>query len=143
VGYVLNLAVATMVLSGLLFAAGSVVESQSRLVVEDELDVIGNRVAAGLMEADRLVQVGSDVGDPTVEVRIDVPSRVGNTRYTVDVDDAADEFVLRSADPEVTIRVSYLAETDVRVAGGAISPGEESIVVEYDPAASELVVTDG
>ena len=57
-GYSLNLVVATLVVKGVLIAAGSLVESQRDQAARAELNVVGERLVADLETADRLAQIG-------------------------------------------------------------------------------------
>jgi hypothetical protein len=137
VGYALNLVIATIILGGVLIAAGGAVEDQSRTVIRQELTVVGHRLAAELMQADRLARVG-ELGrePPEVVVRTTLPRRVAGTTYTISVSDG--ELRLRSADPEVTVTVEFVSETSVTPA--TVDGGSVRIV--YDPGERAMEVSE-
>lgn len=146
VGYVLTLAISAIILSALLVAAAGAVDGQKRTVVRDQLDVVGNRLAADIAGADRLGATAradidatvdetptdpSEAGTATVAIRIDLPRRIAGTSYVIEIDDAASgdpTLVLRVTDPDVVVSVPLRLRTEiepVRVAGGPV-------VVEYE-----------
>ncbi|WP_331232911.1 DUF7266 family protein [Natronorarus salvus] len=120
VNYVLTLLIATVLLGGLVMAAGGVIESQSNNSVHDELGVIGERLAADIESADRLRAAGGE--DTSVSVRSDLPNRVSGTSYTIEVNGDEETITLGSQNPEVTVRVSFAVENveSTRVRGGAV-----------------------
>ena len=120
VNYVLTLLIATVLLGGLVVAAGGVIESQSNNSVHDELGVIGERLAADVESADRLRAAGGE--DANVSVRSDLPNRVSGTSYSIEVDGEDGEITLSSQRPEVTVTVSFTAEDvgSTQVRGGAV-----------------------
>ena len=133
VNYVLTLLIATVLLGGLVMAAGGVIESQSKNSVHDELGVIGERLAADVESADRLRAAGGE--DANVSVRSDLPNRVSGTSYTVEVNGEDEEITLSSRSPEVTVTVSFTAEDveSTQVRGGDLvttSEGEDLEVRE-------------
>ena len=105
--YVLTLAITTLLISGLLFATGSVLENRRDAVTRSELRVVGEQVSSDLATADRMVQAGGT----TVAVRADVPGYVGGSRYTVSLNESSRELVLRTTDPPVTVRVPVVNRT--------------------------------
>lgn len=135
VGYVLNVGVATLLISGLLIGGASLVESQEERTVRGELDVIGNRVAADLETADRLHRSANG----TATLRSPLPERVAGTPYEIRVvgtaTGAAVELVAQS--PRITRRVPIANET--RLVETTVSGGD--IVIEASEGTLE--VTDG
>jgi len=79
-GYSLNLVVATLVVTGVLIAAGSLVESQRDQAAKAELSVVGERLVADLETADRLARSADD-GHVSVETTL--PTRIAGTPYDV------------------------------------------------------------
>ena len=79
-GYSLNLVVATLVVTGVLIAAGSLVESQRDQAARAELNVVGERLVADLETADRLARSADD-GHVTVDTRL--PTRIAGSPYDV------------------------------------------------------------
>lgn len=135
VGYVLNLAVATLLVTALLTAAGGFVDDQHDRVVRSELRVIGERIAADLATADRLARA-SDGG--TVRVTIDLPPRVAGTPYRIRVDGASEQIVLSTRNPTMTVRIPFESETGVE----SVTHDGGRVIVVYDGSAP-LEVRDG
>jgi hypothetical protein len=81
VGYVLNLGIATILVSGLLISGGGLVDDQRERTARSQMDVIGNRIAADLETADRLLRTGNG----SVTIRSDLPPTVVGSQYQVDV----------------------------------------------------------
>jgi len=135
--YTLSLAIASILVSGLLIAGGNFVESRQEQVIRDELEVIGQQVASDIARVDRLVVAADD--DPTVNLDHTFPARVSGTGYRVSVDPAADELTLESTAPEVSVTVSLTTRTALgdSTAGGGV------ITVFYDESSDQLEVRDG
>lgn len=129
VTYALNLVIATVLIAGLLTVTADVVEDRREGAIRSELSVVGNRVAADLMSADRLAQAGTD---PDVRIETTLPRRVAGTYYTVTVAAEPDDphLLLRSGDPEVVVTVPFRNET--AVANGTVAGGDVSIVLDDD-----------
>ncbi|NIB99062.1 hypothetical protein [Halobacterium sp. R2-5] len=131
-GYVLNVGVAAILVTMLLFSAGSLVETQRDRAVETELRVVGDRVAADLAAADRLARA-SDGG--SVEYVVEAPPNVAGLRYDVAVNESGDDtVVLDRARSDVTITVEY--HTEVPVENATVSGGD--FVVVYDGSRLEV-----
>lgn len=134
-GYVLNLGVATLLVTVLLLSAGTLVEDQRDRATDTELDVIGGRLAADLAAADRLARTD----DPTtVRVEADTPARVAGSYYRIRVN-ASGELVLHAHQPDVQVVVPFETTTDV--APSTVDGGELAVV--YHPGNDTLEVTDG
>jgi len=142
-GYVLALAISTLLVTGLVVAGGGFVEDQREQVIQQELNVIGQHLASNLEKADRLASSGSS---PVVAINQTFSSQVTGTTYNVglvEADPTAGEpaqIELSSARPEVstTVNVTTLQATvdgDSATNGGAIS-------VQYDSSTDELVIDD-
>lgn len=128
VGYAMNLALMTILLSGLFIASGGLIESERERTASDELDVIGQRIAAELMAADRLVTASDD---PTVEITLDLPDRVAGSGYTVTVEE--DHLVLVATDVDVETTVRFTApvrETQVSSGNLEITLDDKLVVTE-------------
>jgi len=137
VGYVLALAIATALVSGLLIAGGGFVSDRRADVVEQELTVIGQQVATNIEKADRLV-TASD-GSTTVNVNQTFPRDVTGTTYDLEVVEQSEPIVrLESSRPEVSVEVSIFNQTDV----GASNASGGPISVRYDDSDDELVIDD-
>lgn len=81
-GYSLNLVVATLLVTGVLVAAGSLVDSQRDQAARAELDVVAERFVANLETADRLAR-STDDGEIAVEATL--PTRIAGSTYEVAV----------------------------------------------------------
>ena len=133
-GYVLNLGVATLLVTILLLSAGTLVEDQRDRATETELNVVGERVVADLAAADRLARTN----DPSaVRVEADVPVRVAGSYYTVRVNESG-EVVLDADRSSVEVVVPF--ETVTAVESSTVDGGDLAVV--YDPGNDTLVVTD-
>ncbi|MFW5905222.1 MAG: DUF7266 family protein [archaeon] len=122
-GYSLNLLVATLLVTGLLIAAGALVDSQRDQMSRAELQVVGERLVANLETADRLARTGND-GHVTVESTL--PSRVAGSSYRVAIvaDGNDSRVVLRSESPENRVVVPINNETPINPSnhsGGSLS----------------------
>jgi hypothetical protein len=135
-GYVLNLGVATLLVTILLLSAGTLVEDQRDRATETELDVVGERLVSDLAAADRLARTN----DPsTVRVEADVPVRVAGSYYTVRVNESGSgDVVLNAGRPDVRVVVPF--ETATEVEFSTVDGGDLAVV--YDPGNDTLVVTD-
>ena len=127
VGYVLNFAIASILVSGLLIAGGGLIERQTEQVTEDELSVIGHQLADDISSADRLAQAG-DVSN--LSIRSDLPQRTAAGGYTVNVtaDGNDGEIVLRTNAPEVVVTVPFRVQSSL--SGGTLEGGP--VRIEYD-----------
>jgi hypothetical protein len=140
VNYALNLVVAMLLIGGVLTATGGMVEDRRESAARTELSVLGERIAADLMAADRLAVVGSEdpAADPTVAVEVSLPDRVAGSRYEVTVDPASSEVVLRADKVDVTVRVGFHQQT--AVAATTVRGGNLRIV--FDASSDQLVVSE-
>lgn len=133
-GYVLNLGVATLLVTMLLLSAGTLVEDQRERAVRTELQVVGERVAADLAAADRLARA-SDGG--TVRFAIDTPRRVAGASYEIRVNETGNEAVVLVADrPNVEVSVSFGTQTPVE----GVTERGGSLVATYDVGNDTLEV---
>jgi hypothetical protein len=123
-GYVLNVGVAAILVTMLLFSAGSLVETQRDRAVETELRVVGDRVAADLAAADRLARASDD---GSVRYAVEAPSSVAGFGYDVHVNESG-SVVLNADRSDVTITIEFQTETPVENA--TVSGGD--FVVVYD-----------
>lgn len=142
-GYVLTLVITAVLVSGLLVGTGQYVDGQRERVVDRELSVLGERVAARTADADRMVRAGD--GTEAVRVRVDLPRTVAGGSYRVAVSDpsgatgtpAAHDITLTSGDQSVTVRV----RTGTDVETGTLAGG--NLVIAYDPASGRLTFESG
>ena len=129
VNYVLTLAITTLLMTGLLFATGNIIEDRRDSATRSELRVVGERVATSLVAADRLAQ-----SEPTdVLVETDAPERVAGLPYTVSLNATSQQIVLETADTGVVVRVPF--ENRTAVADSSASGGSVRVVLT-DPGGS-------
>lgn len=136
-GYVLMLAVASLLVVGLLVAGGDFVKDQREQVIRSELEVVGQQIAGDITAADRLVE-SSDTGTPLeVEISQQRPGDVTGSTYNVHLVEQKDPHLkLNSTRPEVSVTVEFQNTTNIgesKVKGG-------DIAVVYDTSEDELVI---
>lgn len=135
-GYVLNLGVATILVTMLMLSAGTLVEDQRERAVRTELQVVGERVVADLAAADRLARASDD---GTVRFAIETPPRIAGSSYEIRVNETGTEHLVLVADrPNVEVRVAY--QTQLPVESATVRGGE--LVVTFDGADDTLEVDD-
>lgn len=134
-GYVLTLAIALVLVGGLFVAGGEFLEDERKQVVRQELEVIGQHLAANVEMADRLVQAGDDTS--TVTLNRSFPERVTGTTYRVELVSGSDPTLrLNATDPEVSVEIEIDNTTSLR--RSTATGGDVSVV--YDPSTDELVI---
>lgn len=121
VGLTLNLAVATLLVTGLLIGAGDLVDDRQDAATREELRVVGQRIAANIEEADRMAGAGGS----EVRVATSLPDRAAGTAYVITVDGTvgARRVVLTSESTGVTVSVPFRSSTPVEtvtVSGGPV-----------------------
>lgn len=143
-GYILNLAVATLVVTGILIAGGDLVDDQREQTVRTELEVIGHQVAADLVAADELAAT-ADAGD-TVEVRRNLPRDVAGRTYQIEFvpgGGSDPHLLLRPTGSDVVVRVDLDLETEL---AASTVDGREIVIryadVDGDPAIELEVQND-
>lgn len=135
--YVLVIFMVSLLVSGLLFGFSEIVLEQREQTVRSNLEAAGHRIAGGIATTDRL-----GTSESTATVTIDLSSEVVQSQYFVTIQTQGGDptVVLKSWDPEVTVRVGLETETPVRettVRGGPIT-------IRYDQDDDVLeVVQDG
>ncbi|WP_134672002.1 DUF7266 family protein [Halorussus marinus] len=139
VTYTMAIAVTTVLVSGLVIAAGSAVSDQRERAVRNELGVVGERLAAELEGADRLV------ADREAELRLRTthPARLAGARYTVALVagpsgpcDRSPCLALNASNPETSVTITLANATPVR--STAVSGGD--VVVAYEPENGTLAL---
>ena len=109
VNYVMSLAITTLLISGLLMSTGDVVGDRRESVVRGELEVVGERISAGIETADRLARTGAT----EVTLEVSAPRRVGGMSYSISVDGANRVVTLETRDPDVIVEVPFRNRTNV------------------------------
>ena len=134
IGYALTLGVASLLITGLLIAGGGFLQNQREVTTETELEVIGEQVSADIASADRLSASDAD----EVNITRSLPDSVTGSQYTISVRTSPQTHLeLRSADPEVTVRVD-VAVHETSLAATDIDGG--NIQVSYNQTSDELVL---
>ncbi|MFO7926583.1 MAG: DUF7266 family protein [Halobacteriota archaeon] len=138
VGYVLNLAVASILISGLLVAGGGLIESQTKQVTADELAVAGQQLAEELSSADRLARAGESAVPSELSLESDLPARTASGGYSIEIEHADSEgtIELRSASPEVSVVIPFRSETDVE----SVAVDGGPVWIEFEYTSEQLVV---
>lgn len=143
VNYVLSLAIVAALIGGLILSATAFVDGQRDRVADDQLRVLGDRLAGTLVDVDAVVQSPDDTSVGSVAVTRPLPDRVAGEPYRIDVSVAGTDpyrVTLRlwvpGGDPDVTV----VARSTTPVTGSTVDGG--AVVVRYDGGADEVVVED-
>ncbi len=132
--YVLSLAIATLLITGLITASTGFVTTQREVVVREELEVIGQHLASNVEQADRMANASE--GSATVYVNQTFPDAAARSQYDVRLSESRDQLVLNSTSPERTVRINISTTAELREStadGGTIT-------VRYDDSSDELVI---
>ena len=142
VGYVLTLAISTLLLSGLFVAGGSFVETQRERAAQGELTVVGERIAADLGTVDRLAADTASGGDLTVDRPLTLPDRVSGTGYRIRIaaSDTRGTIVLESDGTDATVEVPFRTSEDVGVRNATVDGG--NLRIWWDSDGGEVVVSE-
>ncbi|WP_435096087.1 DUF7266 family protein [Halarchaeum sp. P4] len=130
VGYVLNIGIALLLVTGLLIAASGYVADQRERAVRTELQVVGDRFVSDLSTADRLATVGDG---RYVAVHATLPPRAVGRHYTVHVGDVGSpggEVYVRLVAPQADVTVERTVHLDTAVTNTTRSGGSLRIVVD-------------
>lgn len=134
--FALSLAIAAILITGLIAAGGTYVNDQRTSTIRTELHVVGQQVISDLNTADRLARTTTG----TASVEQTLPRRVAGSPYTVEVVAAPEPYlVLSTRSPSVTVEINVTNQTEVApsvVAGGPVE-------VRCTGACDVLEVTDG
>ena len=145
VGYVMTLAISTLLLSGLFVAGGSFVETQRERAAQGELTVVGERIAADLGTVDRLVATAESRENLTVDRPLRLPDRVSGTGYRIRIaaNGTQGTIALESEQTDATVEVPFRTSEDVAVRNTTVDGGNLRISWESDAAPEgELVVSE-
>lgn len=122
VNYVLSLAITAVLISGLLFATANIMEDRQETVLRGELDVVGERISAGIETADRLHRTGAE----EVILEVAAPDRVAGEGYAIEVNASRRVVILETADPAVVVEVPFNNET--AVVSSTVTGGDVDVV---------------
>ena len=137
-GYVLSLAIASILISGLMLATAGFVEGQREQVIRSELEVVGQTLIADTEGADRLAAAV----DGPVTVRSTLPRRVGSSAYAIEIrSDGYDgqvgngqTVVLSAASVDVSVTLRIV--TNTTLVASSVDGGE--LVVVSDGSTLEV-----
>lgn len=122
-GYVLTLGITALLISGLLIGVTGVVDDRRTQTDRATMEIVGQRIAANLMSADRLAET-----DPEqLVVAVDLPNRLSQSGYTVEVNGSAEQLTLRVDGGRASATVSFVTTTTVR--DGTVRGGNLRIVL--------------
>ncbi|MFP9190372.1 DUF7266 family protein [Natronosalvus vescus] len=134
--HVLTIAITTVLISGLLISAGSLLAGETDRSAQRSLDTIGERLSGEISSVERLAADGEA---ETVRLTVEHPSMVASERYTVtlynstDSDVCADDAPLLTGDTncmhlqtqsgsvDVYVPVTADVDDESSVAGGTIT----------------------
>ncbi len=138
VGYVLNLAVASLLLAGLFIAGGSFVQNEREQAVRGELTVVGERVVSDLMTVDRLVAGSNHPDELVVERNAEYPARISGSSYVVTVDPTDSVVELEHPRTDVTITIPFRVSSDLE----ATSVPGGNLEIRWDAEAERIEVIE-
>ena len=133
VNFVLTLAITTALISGIILAAGSLVDGTQKQTTRDGYTVAGNRVIAGLQSADRLAASGAD----TVSLTVDLQEEVAGTQYTITINNSSTPATVTVSGVSNDQAVTLPLHTRTPVHAGTVKGGD--VIVSTD-ATGKLTV---
>ena len=139
VGFVLILGVASLLVTGLLVATGDFMDNQRQETIRDEMEVLGQQIAADIAASDRMVRAGGE----TARIERPLPERITGVTYQITVTPGAGGLTtirLSTQDPSVSAEVSVRTTTPV-ASTTTVNGGDVAIV--YDAATGQLEVQNG
>ena len=145
VGYVIAIAITTVLLAMLISATTDFVRVQQHSVVETEMNIVGQDLADHLTDSDRLVRMyGAD--ETTLNRHVSLPSDLAGAQYAITVDEveatephAGDHtyrLQLRTNSPVADEEVYFVSKTDIEPT--TVNGGDLRIV--YDESEDKLVI---
>lgn len=132
VSHIMTIAITAILISGLMFGAGSLLEGEKDRSAGQSLETIGERLSGEIASVDRLA--GNETENLTVTV--DHPRTVSGSQYTIDLenDDCSAPLVdgqclvLTSHGGDVEVGVPVRTDADLE---GSVTGG--TLVIEYEP----------
>lgn len=141
VSYTILIVLSVTLTTGLVLGTNSLVGDQRERVVHEQLEVVGERLAATLTTADRLA--ATDSNPDTLAITRQFPNRVAGSQYRLKISSSGSRssIVLESrGDNEVTASVSVKFQSVSGLREKTINGGH--LTVEYDTSSDELVITN-
>jgi hypothetical protein len=123
--FALSLLIAGLLLSMVMMATKSLVDSQKDQTVRSELRVIGEKVASSLMTADRLAESGAS----SVTVFVDASNRAGSVGYEIRINATAagSELILEPNREFSEVHIDFRNSTEI--ATDVVNGGDMEIVL--------------
>lgn len=143
--YVLTLAIAAILVAGLILAGSSFVEDRREQVIRQELRVIGEHLASNVEQVDRFARASDELTEARIEQTF--PTDVTGSSYSVKlVENGGDpELRLNASRPQVSVDVNVTVENDVATetvaSGGTIAV--ECVVPSPPGSCDELEIDNG
>jgi len=124
--YTFGIAIATVLLTGLLIAGGTLVGDQQDRATRAELQVIGQQLAASMEATDRLAST-TDRGDTVVFSR-DLQRTVAGSTYRIELVEKKDPYLqVTTNDPDIAVTIEFSNRT--AVTGNIVEGG--NVVFRY------------
>lgn len=138
VSYVLTVAIAVLLVGGVILAAGQTVKSQRESTVRNAATVAGDQTAATVMTVDRLVRASNESNLTNVTTVLSLPETLAGQPYRVSLNstDGEDFVVVETDSPSIAVRTPLVVELPVQnatVVGGDIR-------VVYHPSTNVTLV---
>lgn len=111
-GYVLTVAIAVVLIAGVVFTVGQVVKDERNETIRGEATVVGDQTAAAVMAADRLA--GREA-DSNVSIDLRLPDRLADQAYTVSLrsDGSDTQVMVRTRSPSIVVSTPLTTRTAV------------------------------
>lgn len=144
-GYALSLSVTVLLVISLITAAGGFVSDERERAIRSEAEVVSQRIASGLMTADRLA---SAAGSGPVRVSATLPTTLAGKQYTIRVvaNDSDSTVVVSTENPDVSVSAPFHNDTAVvteTLGGGSLRfQYKNDLLTIHDANATGISPTD-
>jgi len=139
INYTLSLVIVTMLFAGLFVATSGYVDVQRERAISSEFQVVGNRMAADLSAADRVVATVGDAS-PEVEILGSAPAQAAGSEYRIEISvvDEGDHYnvTMELISTRYSVNETVTVKTDTAVEETTVSGGDYEIV--YDSGELEV-----
>lgn len=127
--YTFGIAIATVLLTGLLIVGGGLVSDQQKQATRSELRVVGQQLAASMEATDRLAST-TDQGDTVVFSR-ELQRTVTGSTYNIELVEQQDPYLrVWTDDPDITVTVEFSNRT--AVTGNTVEGGDVAVRYQDD-----------
>lgn len=136
-GYVLTLAIATLLVAGLILAGGAFVQEHREQVIRQELRVVGEHLASNAEQVDRYAGAAETVERARVAQRM--PATVTGSAYSVTLTDGSPpELHLNATRPRVSVVVEVTIEDADSVVESHANGGSIAVFCGGTPSSCDL-----